>query len=1219
MWQTKRRAFLSCVFLLLFPSLSAAQSGPTVSYTSPTSGPVGTSVTITGTSFGATQGTSTVTFNGTQATPTSWSDTQIVASVPNGATTGTVRVTVNGIVSNGGNGPTFTVGTPPVVNWTSPTSGPVGTSVTITGQYFGTTQGTSTVTFNGKQATPTSWSDTSIVAPVPASATTGKVQVTVNGIVSNGGYGPTFTIPVPPSIGSLSPSSAASGRSITITGTNFGTSQGSSTVKFNGTSATSTSWSDTSIVIPVPNGATTGNVVVTAAGTASNGVNFTVVTAPTITASAAPAPNAAGWNNSNVTVTFSCTAGGLPIATCSGPQTVSTEGAGQIVTGTVTDTSGDSATASVTLKIDKTPPAFSGIAPAEGAVLSTSTPTVTGTVSDGTSGVSAVTCNGAAAALTGSSFSCNISLNVGVNLVMVRATDLAGNVAGSNFHVSLSGSLPAPQSLQVSPATLNMVVGETHQFTAVDDVGRPRSDATWTVSNTTLATITTDSSPTLAAVAAGTVTLTCNVGGVTAQAQINILNGASLVPGTVRWSAPPLPGFTAVGIIQAVPTQNAPDFYSMEQDQGNYIFSQNHVIRAFTANGSPKWQVPISGTIKKVVPDGNGGLLVEAGGHVVDYDAQTGSPVWNLDGVFGNFGGTLLPSAIRQDGAVVVLNPFSGISGSVVALDGNSGRPIFSVMVPSQPSTFTSTCADTGSVTTRPESSPTGPMTIDSDGNIYILFSFGSQTRTELCNFVVVTSVGGSYTLEVLKIAPDGTSSTQMLNQVGAYVAPGEVVPDGQGGFLATWTQETLSETTPFMVTHVSSNGTATYQLPLNGLFSFGDFAPSFDPFAFFHQIVIGENGVAFATDRLSSNSDGSLAPGNIASFDINSGQVKWTYQAPSQNVLSLVASSAGGGLVAKATNYQDISADLTGTDTVLRFDSTGTPTSVAWSGASVQYLVGSAWLSSFNGSLNSVLGGDFDLTNSTWNFPDQKLTHAATRKIHLRVYKVNEAAVDDDFIRARIKTATDYWQKKGVQFDWNGVPVGVPACDTAAWPSCVPAPDNPHSILDVFTDHNNSLDPNYNQLDEVYRRYATQPKGITVLFVSQLFCNQNLSVAASTLSSNASYPGQGAFLNVVLAEKVDCSGFFTNTPPDVLDHEFGHVFQLPHVGIQNLPSIPLIPDIVTGVVQFAVPATNLMCGPVDQNDQNSLWLACNISRQFRWLLDFQRSQALKSAGSLVE
>ena len=76
---------------------------------------------------------------------------------------------------------TFVRATPNIVSL-GPASGPVGTSVTITGTNFGTTQGTSTVTFNGTAATPTSWSATSIVVPVPSGATTGNVVVTVGGV-----------------------------------------------------------------------------------------------------------------------------------------------------------------------------------------------------------------------------------------------------------------------------------------------------------------------------------------------------------------------------------------------------------------------------------------------------------------------------------------------------------------------------------------------------------------------------------------------------------------------------------------------------------------------------------------------------------------------------------------------------------------------------------------------------------------------------------------------------------------------------------------------------------------------------------------------------------------------------------------------------------------------------------------------------------------------------
>src|SRR5216684_3305282 len=237
-----------------FKASGGGPPAPSITNLNPTSGAVGAPVTITGTNFGATQGSSTVTFNGTLATPTSWSSTSIAAPVPTGATTGNVVVTVGGVASNGSS---FTVTSPaPSITNLNPTSGTVGTSVTITGTNFGTTQGSSTVTFNGTAATPTSWSATSIVAPVPAGATTGNVVVTVGGVASNG-----VSFTVAPSITSLTPTAGAVGTSVTITGTSFGTTQGTSTVTFNGTAATPTSWSATSIVAPVPAGATTGNVV----------------------------------------------------------------------------------------------------------------------------------------------------------------------------------------------------------------------------------------------------------------------------------------------------------------------------------------------------------------------------------------------------------------------------------------------------------------------------------------------------------------------------------------------------------------------------------------------------------------------------------------------------------------------------------------------------------------------------------------------------------------------------------------------------------------------------------------------------------------------------------------------------------------------------------------------------------------------------------------------
>ena len=73
--------------------------------------------------------------------------------------------------------------------------------------------------------------------------------MTVGGLASNG---VTFTVTRGAEHHHPVADGGRGGASVTITGTNFGATQGTSTVKFNGTAAAPTSWAATSIVVPVP-------------------------------------------------------------------------------------------------------------------------------------------------------------------------------------------------------------------------------------------------------------------------------------------------------------------------------------------------------------------------------------------------------------------------------------------------------------------------------------------------------------------------------------------------------------------------------------------------------------------------------------------------------------------------------------------------------------------------------------------------------------------------------------------------------------------------------------------------------------------------------------------------------------------------------------------------------------------------------------------------------
>jgi hypothetical protein len=157
---------------------------------------------------------------------------------------------------------------------------------------------------------------------------------------------------------------------------------------------------------------------------------------PTIVATLDPSPNAAGWNKTDVIVSFACSDTTSGIAFCPAPVLVQQEGADQVITGTATDIAGNMASASVKVNLDKTPPVLTIISPLPGKNLEDPSVTVQGTINEALSGVAAVTCNGIPATFSNSSFTCNVSLVEGQNTVEIQATDLAGNVGYSSISVA---------------------------------------------------------------------------------------------------------------------------------------------------------------------------------------------------------------------------------------------------------------------------------------------------------------------------------------------------------------------------------------------------------------------------------------------------------------------------------------------------------------------------------------------------------------------------------------------------------------------------------------------------------------------------------------------------------------------------------------------------------------------------------------------------------------
>ena len=148
---------------------------PTITSFAPTSGPVGTTVTITGTNFSATPANNILAFNGTSAVAITSTATSITANVPVGATTGPISVTVAGNAANSATN--FIVTVCPGAPTVTPTQGCENTAMTLAasggtnGQYRWYTVATGGTAIAG---------ETNITFTTPTLAATTTFYVSIN-------------------------------------------------------------------------------------------------------------------------------------------------------------------------------------------------------------------------------------------------------------------------------------------------------------------------------------------------------------------------------------------------------------------------------------------------------------------------------------------------------------------------------------------------------------------------------------------------------------------------------------------------------------------------------------------------------------------------------------------------------------------------------------------------------------------------------------------------------------------------------------------------------------------------------------------------------------------------------------------------------------------------------------------------------------------------------
>ena len=280
---------------------------------SPETGPTGTIVTLSGENFSEVASENEVTFNGLEAEVTEASATSIKAIVPEGATTGEVRVIVGGRVVKG---PVFTVeAADPAISGIAPEGGLVGTVVTISGAHFSEEPSENKVTFSGMEAEVTEASAISLKAVVPEGATTGEIEVTVDGKAVTG---PVFTVKQPePVISGFAPESGRAGEEITISGENFSEVASENIVTLNGKEAEVIAASETELTVKVPSRAGSGPVVITVGEATTEGGAFEYI--PTVTVSTVAGSSVAGHKD-----------GAAEVAQFSSPNGVAVDESGNI-------------------------------------------------------------------------------------------------------------------------------------------------------------------------------------------------------------------------------------------------------------------------------------------------------------------------------------------------------------------------------------------------------------------------------------------------------------------------------------------------------------------------------------------------------------------------------------------------------------------------------------------------------------------------------------------------------------------------------------------------------------------------------------------------------------------------------------------------------------------------------------------------------------------------
>lgn len=553
---------------------------------------------------------------------------------------------------------------------------------------------------------------------------------------------------------------------------------------------------------------------------------------------------------------------------------------------------------------DVTPPSVTIISPAGGITTRKEEIAVKARVTDDLSGIASVTCNGEPAEVVKKTARCSVPLLPGLNSVILKTIDVAGNSASAG--IQITRRVKQATFITLTPGHRTLLVNEEMTLSLQDDSGVQVVNARWKTSNAKVVSLSGDDPPLLKALKPGSVTISAKKSSLTSTATIAVVAGTELAPGTIRWSVPATPGRGMAPPIYANRVdETSPDLFMVEPG----TFGEA-TLRGVDGEGRVMWMEHSPGI--PLMGDSFGGVIAGVP-YNVDFgpgffrallrlgDAG-GVPPWRYESA-----GILLRPAQAPDGALYAIELTDGGVDSAgngiwdkdaIVIDGTTGLLLSRTPLDREIVAFESEndgLVLSDSVTCRSTSTEMPPETagpiVGSDGRGYLLVrrsitrAFGSciaynplrfyPRRQEVGVDLIALSATNFPMVSALysrQCNPAELETTLCDQSPDIY----QLLPDGVGGLLASW-RRPLHETEPSVfftqsyVTRIDAGG-GTSDTPVEPNFWID---------------LIGQAGTAYV-----HSNEGTSA------LDVASWTTKWTTDITE---LYLFAAQPDGG--AAATN----------------------------------------------------------------------------------------------------------------------------------------------------------------------------------------------------------------------------------------------------------------------------------------------------------------------------